>query len=262
VEALDRRGANVERRWQEASRTYVVASSHGRRLFGRANADPADTAVLEYEARVRKLVGAAGPLRAPPVLERGADWSLEAGIEPEPFGGPEHVRLVAAAAAEVQELDLPEPPDRPTGGSRWRGRLRLLRSPLPLADVRKARAIVAAGELPLVTSHGDFHPGNVLLADGAAWVVDWELSGRRSAGYDLLHFSATVDRPDDRERLFEAVVELVGPAQRQPLARLRYAVYVRAIAAKLSSSRPFDRDPEGARRLLALLPGLQQEAGL
>ena len=112
--------------------------------------------------------------------------------------------------------------------------------------------------LPLVTTHGDFHPGNVLISSGAAWVVDWELSGHGPAGFDLLLFGSTVES-EDRERLLEAAVELAG--DRREAQRLAYAVLVRAAAAKLSSAQPFDRDPEGAKRLLALLPAARQAAG-
>jgi len=258
AEAIKRRGAKLERGWWEGSRSYLFATSPEGRLFGRASRDPADAAMLEHEAAVREIVGVDGPLRAPPVLDFGPDWLLEAAIEPEPFGGAAHVELVAAAAERLQGLELPELPPRP-GRGRARARLRLLASPLPIADLRRARRIMAELRLPLVTTHGDFHPGNVLLSGGAAWVVDWELSGHGPAGSDLLLFASTLDSAEDRERLLEAAVELAGD-HREAL-RLAYAVLVRAAAAKLSAAQPFDRDPEGAEKLLALLPASRQAAG-
>lgn len=248
----------MERGWWEGARSYLFATSPEGRLFGRASRDPSDAVTLEHEAAVREIVGSDGPLRAPPVLERGTDWLLESAIEPDPFGGGAHVDLVAAAAERLQGLELPELPPRPGRGS-TRARLRLLASPLPVADLRRARRIMAETRLPLVTTHGDFHPGNVLIGGGAAWVVDWELSGHGPAGSDLLLFGSTVDSAEDRERLLEAAVELAG--DRSETLRLAYAVLVRATAAKLSAAQPFDRDPEGAKRLLTLLPASRRAAG-
>jgi hypothetical protein len=259
TEALERRGAKLERGWWEGSRSYLFATSSEGRLFGRASRDPADVAVLEHEVAVREIVGVEGPLRAPPVFEHGRDWLLEAAIESEPFGGVVHVELVVAAAERLRGLELPELPRCP-GRGRARARLRLLASPLPVADLRRARRIMAELRLPLVTTHGDFHPGNVLISGGAAWVVDWELCGHGPAGSDLLLFGSTVDGAEDRERLIEAAVELAG--DRSEALRLAYAVLVRAAAAKLSAAQPFDRDPEGAKRLLALLPASRQAAGV
>jgi hypothetical protein len=259
TEALERREAKLERGWSEGSRSYLFATSSEGRLFGRASRDPDDVAVLEHEVAVRQIVGVEGPLRAPPVLEHGRDWLLEAAVEPEPFGGAGHAGLVVAAAERLRGLELPELPRR-SGRGRARARLRLLASPLPVADLRRARRIMAELRLPLVTTHGDFHPGNVLISSGAAWVVDWELSGHGPAGADLLLFGSTVDGAEDRERLIEAAVELAG--DRSEALRLAYAVLVRAAAAKLSAAQPFDRDPEGAKRLLELLPASRRAAGL
>jgi hypothetical protein len=76
---------------------------------------------------------------------------------------------------------------------------------------------------------------------------------------DLLLFASTVNSAEDRRRLLEAAVELVG--DRSEALRLAYAILVRATAAKLSAAQPFDRDPEGANRLLSLLPAARQAAG-
>ena len=258
AEALERRGAKVERGWWEGARSYLFAGSPEGRLFGRASRDPADAAMLEHEVAVREIVGVQGPLRAPPVLESGPDWLLEIAIEPKRFGGQAHVDLVTAAAEQLQALDLPELPARPRRGS-FRARLRMLVSPLPVADLRRARRVLAESRLLSVTTHGDFHPGNVLISGGAAWVVDWELCGHGPTGSDLLHFASTVESGEDRERLLEAAVELAD--DRDEALRLAYAVLVRATAAKLSAAQPFDRDPEGAKRLLALLPDARRAAG-
>ena len=170
---------------------------------------------------------------------------------------------VVAAAGEIPLLELPPAPHRPFGGrGALRRRMRVLRRGVPLRDLRASRRTLAAPELPVVTSHGDLHRGNVLVSGAAAWVVDWELSGRRPAGYDLMQFWATLPAPADRERLLESALASMGPEHREALFRLRHALVVRTIASKLSAPMDFDRDPAGAEALLELLPAVRAEAGL
>ena len=99
------------------------------------------------------------------------------------------------------------------------------------------------------------------MQEGAAWVVDWELSGEHPAGYDLMQFWATLERDDDRERLLEAAVSSIGAANRLELLRLRHALVVRTIAGKLAGPMAFDRDQAGAHDLLQILPAVRKEAG-
>ena len=177
------------------------------------------------------------------------------------MAGPEGVDAVLAAAAELPRQDLPVADD---GAGRaaelllaTRRRARVAVSPLPVRDLARARTIIERTSLPRVASHGDFHIENILISEGAAWVVDWELSGHRPAGYDLMQLWATLPGPDDRERLWEGTVALVGTEHRGELFALRYALTVRTIANKLAAPQRFHRDPEGAARLLALLPSLR-----
>jgi phosphotransferase family enzyme len=251
----------VQRTWREHLRGYLFADTPDGRLFGRWSDDPDDEATLAHEAAVREIVGTDGPLRAPPVLEQAAGWLLEEAVESEPCEGPERIDAVAAAAEQILQLDLPPAPARSGRGS-LRTRARILRSPLPLRDLRAARRTLDDPGLPSVTSHGDFHRGNVLVQDGAVWVVDWELSGERPAGYDLMQFWATLERAEDRERLFEAAAAAVGSGHRPALLRLRHALVVRTIAGKFAAPMAFDRDRGGAHDLLELLPELRAEAGL
>lgn len=258
-DALAARGASVEQAWREGPRAYLPAESPEGPLFARYSGAKEDVAILGYEAQVRALVGVSGPLRAPAVLDHGTGWLLERRVVPTE----EPVEVVVAAAAEIAALRLPPAP------SAWparRGlepllrRLRLLGRPRLAVELLRARRLQAQSKLPEVTIHGDFHPGNVLLADGAAWVVDWELAGRGPAGLDLMRYWATLDRPHDRERLFAAAAELVG--DELELARLRYAIAVRTAADKLAHPRSLNRDPAGAAALLPLLPELRRAAWL
>ena len=251
----------MQRAWREHLRGYLFADSAEGRLFGRWSDDPADQPTLAHEAVVRGVVGTDGPLRAPAVLESSAAWLLEEAIDSEPCRGPERVDAVASAAEQIAQLELPPAPRRDHAVS-MRTRMRIVRSPLPLRDFWASRRTLADPGLPQVTSHGDFHRGNVLVRDGVAWVVDWELSGERPAGYDLMQFWATLEGADDREYLFELAVSSIGSDRRRELLRLRHALVVRTIVGKVAAPMAFDRDPSGARDLLAVLPGLRAEAGL
>ena len=50
-----------------------------------------------------------------------------------------------------------------------------------------ARCVNAVGGcLDVSQTHGDFQPGNVLCDSGRIWLIDWEFTGERQAGYDAL----------------------------------------------------------------------------
>jgi hypothetical protein len=257
ADALAARGAQVIETLREGHRSYVTADG----LFGRASSNPRDEAVFAHEVAVREAVGVEGPLRAPAVLDRGPGWFVEQRIEHERAAGPEVVAAIARAAEALATLELPEAPVslEPRRLALVR-RARALFSVLPMKDYLAARRVLSDPGLPVVTSHGDFHARNVLVERGQPWVVDWELSGKRPAGYDLLTFWPTLTSPDDRAVLWEAAVGIVGKPRE--LAGLRYALAVRAATAMLVGPRSVDRAPEQARELLALLPELRAEAGM
>lgn len=241
---------------------YVRSRSPAGPLFARFSADPAYRDVLAHENAVRRIVGTEGPLRAPPVLDAGPGWLLEVEIRPDSERGHDWVDAATAAAASIARLVLPDPPSGRAIHlvAVLARRLRTLGSTVPLADVVRARAILGRLGLPLTTSHGDFQPRNVLVADGAAWVVDWELSGRRPAGYDLMQLWASLDDEDDRSRVLEAAATSVGSAGRADLLHLRYALAVQTAVGKLAARHDFDRDPAGGRALVRALPELRAEA--
>jgi hypothetical protein len=245
--------AEVEESWREGPRGYLRAGP----VFARYSLAEVDVPVLEHEAHVRAVVGEAGPLRAPAVLAAGRGWLLERRIEPED----EPVEVVVAAAGELARIELPDPPagrrTRLSLGA-LRRRLRLLGRPRLSAELARARRLLAETLLPHVTTHGDFHPGNVLRATGAAWAIDWELAGRGPTGYDLMRYWATLDEPGERDRLYAAALELAG--DERELARLRYAVAVLTAADKLTHPQALNRDAQGAAELLALLPELRAAA--
>jgi hypothetical protein len=260
LEELRGRGASIVGGWREGPRGYLHAEAGPEALFARYSLRPDDRAVLRHEADVRALVGSEGPLRAPPILARGTSWLLERAVPAGPVRGAAAVGVILEAGRRLAVLDLPRGPSaRRRERGRIRRRLRTLASPLPARDVVLARRLAGTIRLPEVPSHGDFHPRNVLMDGGAAWVVDWEHSGMRPLGFDLLRMWANLADDADRRQLFEGAVALSGPEHRAGLVRLRYVMAVRATANKLAAPGRF-RDPAGAGVLLPLLPELRREA--
>jgi len=257
--AIAAAGARIENGWREASRGYLRAVGPDGRLFARWSDDPRDVEVLGHEvAIIAALAGRSGPLTAPALVAQGAGWLLEAEVAPEPLRGAS-VEIAAAAGAEIPSLALP---DGPGAAPRARARapvraLRVLRSPLPFRELLRARALLRRTPLPRVPSHGDLHAGNVLVAGGRAYVVDWELSGRRPLGWDLMQLWATLPDPADRPAMLEAALAMVGPSQHDALIELRYVVAVHTAASALGAVDAFDRDVEGGRRLVRELPRLR-----
>jgi hypothetical protein len=254
--------AAVERgRFQHPGRTYFSCSSPEGRLHGHYSTTPADVPLFAYEVEIRRRVGAEGALRAPAVVAAGPGWMLAGTIEPEALAPGAAVDRVVEAAMRIAELDLPPSPwpDTP-GGARalLSRRLRLLRSPLQLRDVAAARRTIGELSLPRVTSHGSYQRLHVFLADGAAWVIDWEQAGKRPLGYDLMTYWANLEDEETRSLLFDASRAALGRRHEHALRRLRYALLVRMIASKFAD----DAAPEEARRLLDRLPTIRAEAHL
>ena len=206
------RSAAPVRAWDEGHRSYALAESPEGLLFARWSTDPEDGPVLAHEARVRQLVGASGALRAPEVIAQGPGWMVERGLAGAPPRGPEAIAEVLTAASALAALELPALDGGP-GESRGRAlvrRARLAASPLSLRDVARSRSLLSSCELPLVTSHGDFHSGNLLWSAGALWVIDWELVGSRPLGFDLLTLWPTLEAEEDRDRLWHGAIAIAG----------------------------------------------------
>lgn len=263
AEQLSARRARIDEWFREGCRVFLFATSPEGRIFARYSTDPADEAVLRHERTVRELIGSGTPLRCPVVHAAGTRWMIEQAVDVEPCQGSTAVDAIVDAAAEVTSLPLPAGPSARGRdlGRRVKVLASVARSPLPLKHLRRARQALSGIDLPLVPGHGDFRAGNLLYERGALWVVDWELSGMRPAGYDLMQAWVTLERDDDRERLFEASVSLVGRRHRSQLERLRYASAVATVVDKLAAPEAFNRDPTGARRLLEELPALARGLG-
>lgn len=258
LDALRAHAPSVERLTDHAPRYHARLSSADGPLFAWYSHHPDDREALAHELAVRAFVGTEGVLASPPVLASGDTWRLERMIVPEPLGHDDNVGLVIEAWQRLTALDLPRRRSTPTGGSTFERlirRARLVASPLPVADVVRARKLADDPTLPRVTAHGDFHAAHVLPLDGTVWVIDWELSGRGPLGLDLMQLWASLSDEALRDRLMAAALDAVGPAHDNALLRLRYVALVRRIASKVAElSRFGDRDEADAQRLLSLLP--------
>jgi hypothetical protein len=256
--------ARVVRLTDHAPRFHVRLESPSGPLFAWYGLHPDDEDALRHELAVRAAVGTTGVLRTPPVLASGPNWRLERMIVADPLEGTDTVDLVVAAWHQLAALDLPARTGSTSGPSpldTLRRRARLMASPLPNADLLRARRMEEATTLPRVTVHGDFHPAHVLPADGAVWVIDWELSGHGPSGLDLMQLWAGLPDAEARGFLLDAALRAVGPTHRGDLLKLRYVALVRRIASKLAEHRRFgDRDPVAAGALLDLLPEVRTAA--
>jgi len=261
--SLATRNAWVTQVVRHPPKAYVWATAPTGSLFAWYSSRAAHAAVVDFEARVRESVGANPPLRSPPLLDRGKLWRLEQAIAPEPLQGAKVVEAILAAADELARLRLPCPPPLVAGEPLIRGlrrRVHTLATRLPTIDFLRARRVIETSPLPRTLSHGTFDPSHVLIEDGVPWVVDWDQSGERPAGFDLMTMWAVLEAGEDRELLFEGAVRAIGSRYRRDLLRLRYAVLTRVIATMLADPDVHSRDPDRGRTLLPLLASARREA--
>lgn len=241
---------------------YLRAESSGGELFAWYTHNAAEAGMVSREAAFRATVGTTGALRAPPLLAFGDNWRLEPFVRSAPLRGRAAIDAAVAASAELARLSLPAaaPPSVQPLRTRIERRARVVASPLPLRDVVRARRLAQRSRLPLQPSHGEFHPLHLFLAEGAIWVIDWDLTDLRPAGYDLMQLWVALEHDADRAYLYDAAVGLLGPGSERDLAGLRYATLVRMIGAAFSEHLKLLRDPARGRALLMLLPEVRRAA--
>lgn len=259
VDALRHLGARVVDVQREGRRRYGVVAVGDSEQFARFSLDARDVPALEHEVTVRGIIGAAGALRSPKVVAHGQGWLLEERVGSLPLGGSACVDRIVTTGVAIGSVSLPPPQLRKSAKQRLAARIWALRSPLPVPDLFAARRIVHVTPLPRVTCHGDLHDRNVLYDGSAVWLIDWEYSGTRPAGYDLMQLWSTLENEDDRSRLFEGVVDALGERWRPELRRLRYAVAARMITDMFDNPSDLDRIAQG-KLILGLLPALRLEA--
>ena len=122
----------------------------------------------------------------------------------------------AIALAKIHEISPNSATTfRPPRWQRWQPSTDGLRSDAPRADRVLARLHERAGELPVVFSHDDYNPGNLLFEDGIlTGVVDWAdvtLEPRQAAVALYRHFLAINpggDAPDRFLHHYERAAEV------------------------------------------------------
>lgn len=263
MEAVAARAATVVEVDLDPPKTYLWLASPDGGLFAWYSTEPAHEQIVAYEAEARAAVGVEGPLRAPPLLAYGPLWRLERALHSEPVTGPETIARVVEAALELSRRTLPPPPagvGRERRLAAYARRLRVVRSPLPSADLVRAKRVVDESALPVVTSHGEFTRRHLLVEDGVPWLVDWENAGQRPLGFDLMALWADLEDAGDRELLFEQSVEALGAQAADGLRKLGYALLVRLIGSCVAEPLPMNRDPQRAQVLLERLPAARRDA--
>ena len=127
-------------------------------------------------------------------------------------------------------------------------------------EARRMRAAVDGVARADVLGHGDFKPSNVLLHDGAAVFIDFELAGPNYRGYDIFKLFRTNEMApasDDELLRFIAVYLAEGGAAGgdaeaarclaesklfEPLTWLEAAIFFEFAAARLPEKRDEMRD--------------------
>ena len=64
--------------------------------------------------------------------------------------------------------------------------------------------------IDLVSTHGDFQPGNILCSKDDFWIIDWEYSDKRSIFYDALVFDLECRFPFGLSVRFDKVINELG----------------------------------------------------
>lgn len=269
IAALREENARVVRLTDHEPRYHIRLDSRSGSLFGWYSIDRRGPEVLRHELMVRQKLGDDGLLRAPPVLAHGANWRVERIIHSAPLTGRSALELVTEAGLEIARTTLPQraslPRTRPERVAQMRRRAeRLTRiglSPLSLRDWRLARQLLRDSRLPRVVSHGSFIPVHVLLRGPAVYVIDWEDLGERPWGWDLMQFWAALPDPVDRSDLMDLTIDALGGKATRSIMQIRYAALVARIISKIAENPQFgERDAAAAKKLLALLPEVRNQA--
>ena len=67
-------------------------------------------------------------------------------------------------------------------------------------------------------THGDFQPANILVNQDGVWLIDWEYSARRQAGYDALVYTLRSRFPTGLAARLRQMLDGTGATESLPLA--------------------------------------------
>lgn len=208
--------------------------------------------------QVRLRWAAAAGVPVPRVLAMAPDaaWLVVERVADDERYGPAYVRAAVEAARRVAAAG---PPPAEAGAARSRrGRrtdllLRVARaalSPLPVREFRALRSAAAAltASREQVTSHGDFHIGNVLSSGGVAvTVVDFEFLGVGHPADDLMSLWVDLEDEADRALLLELACATVG-APRADILLMAHWLALRHLAELVTGVPLRKRDRPEVRR--------------
>ena len=85
-------------------------------------------------------------------------------------------------------------------------RRRIGRAVKSLTSEVEALQPAGGGRVVTALAHGDFQPANILSNDEGVWLIDWEYSARRQAGYDALVFALGSRSPSGLAERLEGFV--------------------------------------------------------
>jgi len=235
-EALDAEAVTATRPTAGAvAETYLLDLADGRRAVCKLGGRSIWTDSV-VEPLVVDSVGERTALPVPPVLASGSvtgpdgpdRWALYGrlpGTVPRNLDRESKTDLLGAAGAMLGELHAAFAFDRIGGLVRADGSLRLVEpSTRNLLVSRPARKLRERRDTPetFVLGHGDYHPGNLLVADGAVTgLLDWGNAHVTAATYAVaraearfvdLTTTAVADRRQFRDRFRDAYRQ-AGPAE-------------------------------------------------
>ena len=232
----------------DAEQLLIVAGNHKMRLLDRArgvvygilkSGFPPGFMQREIEARQQ---AAELDLPVPPLeaLAKDGTWFRERYVSGTPVN-----RLADAAVAQravteaaqslrrllkhtMQEEPLSEYVERLAGQARAHIEASHLlreeqkRSLLQVVDclLTQINACQSAvgGRILTSLTHGDFQPANILVNQDGVWLIDWEYSARRQAGYDALVYTLRSRFPDGLAARLRQMLDGGGATGSLPLA--------------------------------------------
>lgn len=226
------------------------------------------------------------PLRLPKLLgalrERGLialEWIVGPGLGEALLAGeagPEEVALAGEALAcvhgqPVSGLPAPAPSAEAGRMLSLGAALGFLLPALSATIERLARAVaegLGTSGGAVAPTHGDFHAGQVVLADGAAALIDFDGAVVGPPAADLASFLAHLERLSCAGRLSYARAEILGHAllegyerRAAPPPESELALHRAAALFRIAPHFFRDRDPEWPERTEAVLDRIQSLLG-